>query len=74
MTGFCAHRTAGVSRVLVWRGDVRLSMSVSAPFEEREDDETFLDVWCEWRQGRTPASVLCGQALKNRVADCGIAR
>ena len=28
----CAHRTAGVGRVEVWRGDVRLSMPVSAPF------------------------------------------
>jgi hypothetical protein len=26
------QRTAGVGRVEVWRGDVRLSMSVSAPF------------------------------------------
>src|ERR1700722_7357835 len=28
----CAHRTVGVRRVEMWRGDVRLSMSVSAPF------------------------------------------
>ena len=27
-----AHRTAGIGRVEMWRGDVRLSMSVSAPF------------------------------------------
>ena len=32
MAAICAHRTAGVGRVEVWRGDVRLSMSVSAPF------------------------------------------
>jgi hypothetical protein len=28
----CAQRTAGPGRVEVWRGDVRLSMSVPAPF------------------------------------------
>src|SRR5271166_364121 len=31
-TGADVKRTAGVGRVEVWRGDVRLSMSVSAPF------------------------------------------
>jgi len=31
-TAICALRTAGVGRVEVWRGDVRLSMFVSAPF------------------------------------------
>src|ERR1700733_8334475 len=32
MTAICAHRAAGVGRVETWRGDVRLSMSVPAPF------------------------------------------
>ena len=32
MAAICAFRPAGVGRVEVWRGDVRLSMSVSAPF------------------------------------------
>ena len=32
MAAIFAHRTAGVGRVEVWRGDVRPSMSVSAPF------------------------------------------
>ena len=32
MAGICAKRTAGVGRVEVWRGDVRQSMSVPAPF------------------------------------------
>ena len=32
MAAICAQGTAGVGRVEVWRGDVRLSMSVSAPF------------------------------------------
>src|ERR1700722_198029 len=32
MTAVCAKRTAGVGRVEGWRGDVRLSMSVPAPF------------------------------------------
>src|ERR1700735_731548 len=31
-TAICAIRTAGIGRVEMWRGDVRLSMSVSAPF------------------------------------------
>jgi hypothetical protein len=32
MTAVCAQRTAGIGRVEVWRSDVRLSMSVPAPF------------------------------------------
>jgi hypothetical protein len=32
MAAICALRPAGVGRVEVWRGDVRLSMSVPAPF------------------------------------------
>ena len=32
MIAICALWTAGVGRVEVWRGDVRLSMSVPAPF------------------------------------------
>src|SRR5580693_10105519 len=32
LTASYAHRTAGVGRVEMWRGDVRLSMSVPAPF------------------------------------------
>jgi len=32
MAGLCAKRPTGVGRVEMWRGGVRLSMSVSAPF------------------------------------------
>ena len=32
MCAICAKRTAGAGKVEVWRGDVRLSMSVPAPF------------------------------------------
>jgi hypothetical protein len=32
MAGICAYRTAGVGRVGVWRGGVRLSISVCRPF------------------------------------------
>jgi hypothetical protein len=32
MAAICAKGTAGVGRVEMWRGDVRLSMSVPAPF------------------------------------------
>ena len=32
MTAICAKGTAGIGRVEVWRGGVRLSMSVPAPF------------------------------------------
>ena len=32
MAAICAQRTAGVGKVEMWRGDVRLSMSVPAPF------------------------------------------
>ena len=44
---------------------------------EREDDEAFLDVWREWRQGQSSeeAEAMIARMLANRSPACvGVAR